>query len=535
MRLLPVRLLKKPLLLNLHSVLLMVSLIALLLPLLGLHFLKIYESALVRQTESELISQSAFIGAAYKKEISDLLIHELRSPYRYGNQLPRMHREEFYQASIDLTRDKLLPPRPGGMPGPAADPLAAQAGAQISPILQDAQKRTLSGMKVLDYRGIQVAGQQEMGMSFANLPEVQQAFRGLPKSTVRKRILHGKRPSLSSNSRGADINVFVSAPIIMNDRLIGVVLVNRTPTDLAKALYAKRKDILWGTMIILLVTLGIAGITSYTITRPIYALVAQARKIEEGDMKAAEPLENPVTREFAILSESFAGMAKTIEHRSEYIRQFAMHVSHEFKTPLTAIQGSIELLQEHIDEMPPEQRDRFLNNIAQDTERLKRLVTRLLELARADTLMPVSGETGLLQVLEPLVERYKDLGLKIALENPAGRELHAAIAPDALEAVVTNLLDNSRQHGADQMRIGIIPQENTVHIRLQDNGTGITPANAAQVFTPFFTTNREKGGTGLGLSIVQSLLKAYDAQIQLLPDSPGAVFLITMQLVAATQ
>ena len=76
------------------------------------------------------------------------------------------------------------------------------------------------------------------------------------------------------------------------------------------------------------------------------------------------------------MSQSFSEMARSLEHRSEYIRNFAAHVSHEFKTPLTAIQGAIELLEEHSHDMPAEQRARFLHNISLDAERLKRLVDR---------------------------------------------------------------------------------------------------------------------------------------------------------------
>jgi signal transduction histidine kinase len=520
-----------PYLPSLHQVLLLVSVIALLLPLGGLHFIKLYENALVRSTESELISQSAFIAAAYKNEIETLLRQQGRSMDGYGLPLPRKQKTKGYYhpipETIDLSREKILPPRPDGIRTVSADPVALQAGRRVTPVLRDAQRITLSGMKVLDYHGVVVAGQQELGLSFIRLPEVKKAFWGEPESLLRKRIVSGKPPPLASTSRGADINVFVSIPIVMNDRLIGVVLVNRTPTDLWKALYAKRRDITYAVIVILGVTLVIATITSYTITQPIHALIRQARRLAEGDRHAAEPLKNPMTREIAILSESFANMAQTIEHRSEYIRQFAMHVSHEFKTPLTAIQGSVELLQEHLDTMPPEQRERFLNNIAQDTDRLKRLVSRLLELARADVLEPDAIRIDILPVLKSFVSRYQDFGLQIQLYNHTGQEpLKLAITPEALESVFSNLLDNSLQHGASRVAIEIRDCSERIEIRVADNGRGVSSANAEKLFTPFFTTHREHGGTGLGLSITQSLLNAYNGGIRLEPSDSGAVFVV---------
>lgn len=519
-------------LLNLHQVLLLVSLIALLLPLGGLHFIKLYENALIRSTESELISQSAFIAATYKTEVQRLLRQQGRSIHHYGLPMPRLSKPiGYYQPTIDLARHKILPPRPAGIQAGPADPVAKTAGARIIPVLKEAQLITLSGMKVLDFRGVAVAGQQELGLSFIRQDEVKKAFRGHPESRVRKRIISGKRPPLASISRGADVNVFVSMPIFLEDRLIGVVLVNRTPTDIWKALYAKRRDLSYAMIVVLSVMLVIAGITSYTITQPIHALIRQARRITDGEPGAAEPLKNPMTREIAVLSESFATMARTIEHRSEYIRQFAMHVSHEFKTPLTAIQGSIELLLEHIDTMPPAQRDRFLNNIAEDTDRLKRLVSRLLELARADVLEADAEPMDILPLLAHFTERYQDLGLAIGIINHTGQSsLMVPITTEALEGIFGNLLDNSRQHGADRVDIELRIREGELEIFVADNGQGISPGNAERLFTPFFTTHRETGGTGLGLSITQSLLTAYNGSIQLQPSHVGAIFKVTLPL-----
>ena len=146
-------------------------------------------------------------------------------------------------------------------------------------------------------------------------------------------------------------------------------------------------------------------------------MIDQTNRFAGGDKKALEPLPRPVTEEVALLSQSFSEMARSLEHRSEYIRNFAAHVSHEFKTPLTAIQGAIELLEEHSHDMPAEQRARFLHNISLDAERLKRLVDRLLEMARADVLDPAAGRTLLAPLIEGLKSRYQDSGLLISFAD----------------------------------------------------------------------------------------------------------------------
>jgi signal transduction histidine kinase len=228
----------------------------------------------------------------------------------------------------------------------------------------------------------------------------------------------------------------------------------------------------------------------------------------------------------ALLSQSFSEMARSLEHRSEYIRNFAAHVSHEFKTPLTAIQGAIELLEEHSHDMPAEQRARFLHNISLDAERLKRLVDRLLEMARADVLDPAAGRTLLAPLIEGLKSRYQDSGLLISFADD--RNIAVKIVSEVLEMVFTNLIDNSRQNGAKRVDIRVEGVGRNISIRVTDNGHGISQANADQIFTPFFTTHRDEGGTGLGLGIVRSLLKAYGGDVSLEPSSGGAAFRISV-------
>jgi len=226
------------------------------------------------------------------------------------------------------------------------------------------------------------------------------------------------------------------------------------------------------------------------------------------------------------LSQSFSEMARSLEHRSEYIRNFAAHVSHEFKTPLTAIQGAIELLQEHAHDMPAEQRERFLHNIALDAERLKRLVDRLLEMARADVLDPAAGKTLLAPLIEGLKSRYQDSGLLISFADHGNSAVK--VVPEVLEMIFTNLIDNSRQNGAKRVDIRVDNAGKNISVLVTDDGHGISQANADQIFTPFFTTHRDEGGTGLGLGIVRSLLKAYGGDVVLQPADRGAKFVLTI-------
>ncbi|MGV7220552.1 MAG: ATP-binding protein [Nitrospinales bacterium] len=526
----------KPIRVRLRTILLAVNLTILILPLCSIYFLKIYENELIRQTESELIAQGSFVAASYRLEVKQLL--GVKGFENYGIQIGEIRNNEYYHpipAYLDLANDEVRPPRPDPIePTLLADSVGKEAGRNIIPIIKNATQITMTGIRVMDFQGVVVAtSREELGMSYAHLPEVKLALMGGNSSLLRAR-LSDEDPPFASISRKTRIRVSVALPIIEEGQVIGAVLLSRSPRNMLKALYGKRFVVIAAMVILLLTALSLALIISFTVTRPIGALARQASEIAQGGRKKFSPIERPVTEEVASLAESFAHMAETVEHRSEYIRNFAAQVSHEFKTPLTSIQGSIELLHEHIEEMAPDQREKFLNNIKQDTDRLNRLVKRLLELARADVITPSEETADVINILNTLTERNKGYGLEVQFSKSDVEEAIVKMSPEAFETVISNLLDNSRQHGADQVAITMKKNKTvkdsfgSLEIILSDNGEGISSTNAEKIFAPFFTTNRDKGGTGLGLGIVKSLLEAHMGKIIYEPGVDGAVFKITL-------
>jgi len=229
--------------------------------------------------------------------------------------------------------------------------------------------------------------------------------------------------------------------------------------------------------------------------------------------------------EIRSLYRDFAAMAEAIDLRSRYLRDFAHAMSHEFKTPLAGITGAVELLQDH-PEMTAEDCARFLGNVAGDAARLNRLVSRLLDLARADMAeADVVAVADLASVLRRVADAYGGNDLTVTLEDAHG--LPQVRVPEAvIEAVVTTLIANSRQAGATAVTIAGVTAGDAVELNVQDNGAGIPAGDRERVFEPFFTSQRIEGGTALGLPIARSLLHAYRAGIRLDPAGDGATFQI---------
>ncbi|WP_292307332.1 histidine kinase dimerization/phospho-acceptor domain-containing protein, partial [Mesorhizobium sp.] len=199
-------------------------------------------------------------------------------------------------------------------------------------------------------------------------------------------------PPLYSVSRGTKVRVFVALPVELDGRVAGVVYMSRTPNNIVKHLYGERGKVTLAAIAILGGTLLIALVFIRTVSRPIYALIERTKRIAAGDREAMRPLAHHGTREMAALSAAFLDMAQKLQARSDSIQTFATHVSHELKSPLTAIQGAAELLRDSGGTMDEDERRRFSNNIVTDAGRLNLLVRRLLELARAENLAP-SGES----------------------------------------------------------------------------------------------------------------------------------------------
>ncbi len=519
---------------RLRTIFFIVTLTVLLLPLAGIIFLRIYENELVRQTEAELIAQAAFLSAVYQNTLIDEKINQ----HVYGVtvtpivKLDKSTTLDPILPTLDLNRVKVLPQRPDGLiPTDLPDPIAIAAGLEVLKIIVDAQKTTLAGMKVLDYQGIVVSGRFEVGRSFAHLPEIQQALKGNYYSVLRERISDSPPPKIASISRGTGIRVFIAYPIMRENRLWGVVHLSRTPKNVLVHLYAEKEKVFLFSIFILGLAVFIGLFTANMVSRPIARLIEKIKHVSQGDRSSITPLKSPGSLEVQMLSESFMKMASILFDRMDYLKEFAMHISHEFKTPVTSIQGSAELLQDHLDEMDASERKKFLANIISDAQRLQHLVKRLLDLARADNILPGNESIELHQLLKKLQAIYLEKNLEIIVENIDSSSV--AMSEDNLTIILQNLFDNAMQHGATRANISAKKDENKLKLIVSDNGKGISKANKEKVFTPFFTTKRNENGTGLGLVIIKSLLEKHGGSIQVADKMPeaGATFILFIPVV----
>src|SRR5215470_2431290 len=383
-----------------------------LLPLVGLFFFRLYDNQLIRQTQAELIAQSRVLAAVYAREVEARLDKGLV----LGPELPPETRPDPedrvtpIRPALDLAGNDLLMRRPDARPANVpADPAYIEIGARLAPIMLETQRVTLAGFRILDPRGVVIAGRQEVGQSLAHIEEVAAALKGQYRAALRIRKPDKTPPPIYSISRGVGVHVFSAMPVIVDNHVAGVIYTSRTPSNIFQHLYQERGKFLLAALAVIFATVIIGLVFSRTITRPMRELVNRAARISRGDRDAFRPLAHYGTRELAQLSHSFLEMAEQLSRRSDYIATFSSHLTHELKSPLTSIKGAAELLldslQSKSDTLTRMEQKNFLRNILGDAERLEIMTQRLRELARAET-VPTSEQTELSTVVGGLKSRF---------------------------------------------------------------------------------------------------------------------------------
>ena len=215
---------------RLRTILLVINLGILLLPLGCIGALRLYESELVRRTESELISQGTLLGAAYREELLRLL--PAGKDGNYGLPVTARETQREYATpqnyhpiapKLDIASEVIRPPTPE--PAETVEPpdaYALEAGKRVNGMMASSKDVTLVGARMLDFRGAVVATTGgDAGLSLANREEVREALTGRYASLLRRRMSDNNRPGVASISRGNLLRVFVCMPVIHGDRVSG--------------------------------------------------------------------------------------------------------------------------------------------------------------------------------------------------------------------------------------------------------------------------------------------------------------------------
>jgi len=328
----------------------------------------------------------------------------------------------------------------------------------------------------------------------------------------------------------------IMAPIQVAGVLRGMVVLPRLPLGSPVMRDVSRLLSIPGTVLLAVATIVATAFIFAPARRRLKALAAATERLGGGDLSARAPESGG--DEIAHVARAFNRMAEELAARDEALRtvdrlrrQMLADVSHELKTPLTAMSGYLETLQMPHIELDPATRQRYLQTLERETRRLDRIVQDLVDLARLE------NGVGTLDVRVFALERL--FGHVVQRHDQEARarqvELRVSIAPDAdqvlgdphrLEQAVENLVANALRHtppGGDIEMCGRA-ENGAVVLTVADSGAGIAPEHVPHIFERFYKVDaartRDANGSGLGLSIAKAIVERHQGSIEV-TSAPG--------------
>ena len=266
-----------------------------------------------------------------------------------------------------------------------------------------------------------------------------------------------------------------------------------------------------GGSVLVITALVAAGLAS-RIVRPIRDLTSLARSITDADLSARIPVDARADREIAELSGTFNAMMARLEHGFVSQRQFLDDVAHELRTPITIVQGHLDVLGDD-----PVEREETVAVLTDELARMNRYVDDLLVLAQAEQPDFVRLETvDLPGLVDGLMGKVSGLGEREWMVDHVANGT-AKLDEQRITQAVLNLCQNAVRHTdvGDQIGIGVRRTAGLVSVTVRDTGTGIDPEVVDDLFRRHIRSaaSRSLGGSGLGLSIVDAIAVAHGGRV----------------------
>ncbi|CAI0702549.1 Sensor protein CreC [Serratia entomophila] len=393
-------------------------------------------------------------------------------------------------------------------------------GANIAGIRKD---RSEYHVYLTDARGTVIfdSAGQALGRDYSRWNDVHLTLRGQ----------YGARSTRSDPQDENSSVMYVAAPVMAQGKIIGVLSVGKPNSTMAPVIKRSERRILLAGALLLGIALLIGLGFVWWISRSIGHLVRYADGVAQGERA---PLPKVGGRELTQLAQAVESMRLKLEGKA-YIEQYVHTLTHELKSPLAAIRGAAELLQEL---PPPQTARRFLTNIEQQSARIQQLVDKLLVQARLESrpeldLAPVAIAGLVRQSLAGKEAQAAQRGVRLQLaELP-----EVTLIGDALliSQALNNLLENALDFTPPGGTIAVRGERREQHYRIDvcDDGSGIPDYALDKVFERFYSLARadRPKSSGLGLNFVQEVARLHRGSISLRNRQPhGVAAIFTLSL-----
>ncbi|MES2661557.1 MAG: two-component system sensor histidine kinase CreC [Verrucomicrobiota bacterium] len=358
-------------------------------------------------------------------------------------------------------------------------------------------------------------GGRREGQDFAEKLDVARTLSGI----------YGARSSRDFEADSTTSVFYVSAPVGDPEKPDGVLTVFKPQADVLPLVRERRRIIYFACGLIGGGILFLIGAVFLWLFHPIGKITDYARAIERGERPPKPKI--GIGREVNTLAHALDSMRDALEGR-RYAERYIQTLTHEMKSPLAAIRGAAELLDE---EMPVQDRKRFLENIRAETARSERLINRLLELSAIEgrASLETADEIDFHSIVAHAIDQARPLadvaGVRLE-EMPESSPVLLRGDAFILRAAVTNLLENAIDFSPPGSTVGITLEAGggNVILSIRDHGPGVPDYAKEKIFERFYSlrhhTSKRKG-TGLGLTLVKETAELHGGTISLEPAEGG--------------
>ncbi len=391
---------------------------------------------------------------------------------------------------------------------------------------------------------------------FENYQHAYQAFNDttahlqkyLNNATLEKKLISLKnnaaslhRTIIENKNSEIDNPIFLDDFVKLTAQINQIITENNAAIDMASTAFRSRakktqKSLFLQSLILIPLALVVAGIITYLLAQPIRRMDSAIRSLGEGLYEKPISIDGP--GDLRQLGRRLDWLRKELKDLNAQKQQFLRHVSHELKTPLTAIREATELLHDGIGGTLSEQQTEIILIMRENSIRLQKMIENLLNYTKIDS---IQGQSKLQLIdLEKLISKVlvahaltinnKKLQMNVKIQD----DVKLISNEEKLSIILDNLISNAVNYTpeAGQINISSNTESDWFMIEVIDNGPGLAKADYAKVFDPFYRgESNHKGlinGSGLGLTIVKEIVATLDGSISLLPSKHGAHFSVRL-------
>ena len=353
-------------------------------------------------------------------------------------------------------------------------------------------------------------------------------------AVARQAVRLGRMTTATQVSHGGG-TAQAARPVLYSRRTVGWVIVYTAGlADVTRTVSTVRHEIAVAGIVAVLLALVAGYLIARAVARRVRRLEHAARAVAAGDFSRQVRVDS--SDELGRLAVAFNEMQEQLQQLERARKRFIATASHELRTPVFSLGGFVELLED--DELDPETRRRFLDQVRDQVERLGKLSVDLLDLSRLEAgsleLRPEDVDLGELTrsvagEFEPTLAQHDS---RLELRLPTGREgIQAQCDPVRVAQIVRILIDNALTHTppGTQIVVTATRDESRVRVTVRDNGDGIDPMAVQRIFEPFFTAD-DAQGSGLGLAIASELAERMAGRLTV--ESANGATAFTLQIPA---